>query len=147
MPWPMRYISEHLPVVLRTSPSASFPHTLHPGDCLWRWRKVVVQGEDEEDDHSWLASQRRVCGGKVTSIVIIPAILWKDPWWSLMIPNLWLSNQLVNNVNDGPGVGCYVFGFFVGKWSTRPSIEMSSTHMSDSKWSSYEASPGQVRQL
>ena len=98
MPWPMRYISEHLPVILKSQCAKidkfkTCWHTLRLGDCLWRWRKVVVQGEDEEDDHSRLASQRRVCEGKMTSIVIIPAILWKDPWWSLMIPNLWLSNQ------------------------------------------------------
>lgn len=69
MPWPMCYISEHLPVILK-SPCAKIDkfktcwHTLRLGDCLWRWRKVVVQGEDEEDDHSWLASQRCVCGGE-----------------------------------------------------------------------------------
>ena len=119
MPWPMRYN-------VRTSSSCPKKpmrkNTLRPANCLWRWRKVVVQGEDEEDDHSRLASQRCVCGGKMTSIVIIPAILWKDPWWSLTsdfqisLSTMWMmapalgatfSGFLLANDQRGPPLRCH----------------------------------------
>lgn len=147
MPWPMRYMSEHLPVVLK-SPCAKTrcarPIAYGGGEKLLskvKMKKMTIRGLLRKDVFA---------GGKwpaLSSFLPWYGRIPDDPWWSLTsdfqinLSTMWMMAPAM------PRRWVLRFGFFVGKWSTRPPIEMSSTHMFDSKWASYEASPGQVRQL